>query len=122
MSADNFYLIRKDNFGLFAPVMGFASDEQPPTITSRHPRFTTVEAALDAISGEWSEYGTSVHPECLTDEPAVLETQNGHYLDCPQSDPDIALYYPEDDNTCRCADVLRQWNTLIPPHDELTKA
>jgi hypothetical protein len=114
MSADNYYLIRKDNFGLFVPVMGFASNPAAATITYRDPRFETVEEALESITGEWSEYGTSVAPECFSSEPSTLEkAENGHYIDCIQSDPDNENYYPEE-FLCSCVPLLAAWNTFIP--------
>jgi len=113
MSADNYYLIRKDNFGLFVPVMGFASDPHAATISLRDPRFTTVDEALAAIENEWSEYGTSVDPECFSSQGSILEKrENGHYVDCVQSDPENEEYYPEE-FLCSCSQLLADWNTFI---------
>ena len=70
MSADNFYVIRKHPQGGYAAVMGFASDESeesPEVRSNHHQSFATVSDALDYASGEYSEYGVSVHPECRDD-------------------------------------------------------
>lgn len=66
MSADNYYSIRIHPLGGFAAVMGFASNEEGvPAAYKSDVQFSDVEAALDWAMGEYSEYGVSVHPECL---------------------------------------------------------
>lgn len=114
MSADNFWMIRKDKFGNFAPLMGFASDEEDPIIQLRHPRFASMEDAMFAIKDEWTEYGTSVHPECWVDEEPTPGKREGHYLSCPLSIPKH-LWYPDEDFTCRCDEWLAEWNTRVDP-------
>lgn len=67
MSADNFYLIRKDHDHgkpVFVPVMGFASDDEEPTIRGDEPAFPTVGQAFRWASKEYTEYGVQVHEEC----------------------------------------------------------
>lgn len=65
MSADNFYLVRKHPSGGFAAVMGLASDENDPAATEYHGRFDTPEDALTFALDDYTEYGASIHPECL---------------------------------------------------------
>lgn len=70
MSADNFYIIRKDQGGKYVPVMGFASaDDDYDFVIRPHdkPRFDTVREALDWAWDEYTEYGVTVHPECGDD-------------------------------------------------------
>ena len=112
MSADNFWVVRKDKFGHFAAIMGFASNEEEPTIRPRDPRYETVEEALHSIQDEWSEYGTSVHGECYVDEIPTPDKRDGHYLECPQSLP--KSYWDDDEYVCKCASILEGWNTYVP--------
>jgi len=80
VSADNFYIIRKDQGGKYVPVMavgrrvaglgGFASaDDDYDFVIRPHdkPRFDTVREALDWAWDEYTEYGVTVHPECGDD-------------------------------------------------------
>ena len=71
MSADNYYVVRKHPEGGYTYVMGFASDSiHEHAIPVKRGRFgwdqswPTVEEALHAAIGDYSEYGVSVHPEC----------------------------------------------------------
>ena len=66
MSADNFYIVRRHEGG-FTPVMGFASVEETPTPRKGAKVYPTPEDALDAVAGEYTEYGASIHPECYVD-------------------------------------------------------
>lgn len=109
MSADNFYIIRKDPHGLFVPVMGFASNEDLPAIGSRHSRFTTIAAAITYAEADYSEYGTSVHEECLTELPSELEERNGHVNGC-------SLFYGETNpKKCACETIINDWYIKVEP-------
>jgi hypothetical protein len=71
LSADNFYLIRKDQAGKYVPVMGFASadDDYDFVINPGSTRrFDTLGEALDWACDQYTEYGVSIHPECGDDE------------------------------------------------------
>lgn len=120
MSADNYYIIRKDVHGLFVPVMGFASADEDgyvPRIESRDARFTTLNEAIDYASNDYSEYGVSVHPECDSDEVPVLEqTNSGHYFDCPEGDQYWELYN-EGPAVCLCEDILADWSLKVEPRN-----
>lgn len=110
MSADNFYIIRKDPHGLFVPVMGFASNEDLPALGSRHPRFTTIAAAMAYANADYSEYGSSIHEECLSDIPPVLEERNGHINGC-------GLFYSwtTDERKCACETIINDWYLKVEP-------
>lgn len=115
MSADNYWLIRKDNFGKFVPVMGFMSNEQPPFIRARDPRFDTIDEAILSVENEYSEYGTSVHPECHEDAvPRPFKNSEGHYLNCNSN---FAEYYDDDPSeaACNCLEIEQEWNTYVEP-------
>lgn len=77
MSADNYYIIRNHPHGGYAAVMGFASDvdshgnEIFPDATQEHQKFETLKAALDWAVGEYSEYGVSIHEECVESRSQV---------------------------------------------------
>lgn len=112
MSADNFYIIRKDPHGLFVPVMGFASNEDLPALGSRHPRFTTIAAAMAYANADYSEYGTSVHEECFTDIAPSLEENEGHVNGC------LLYYYPNaEPRKCACETIVNDWYIKIEPTD-----
>lgn len=111
MSADNYYLIRKDRQGFFSPVMGFASDECHPVITSRHPRFVELPDALDFAGAEYTEYGIIIHEECYSDEtPTFQKEANGHYAVCPTRWLDsIESEYTSEDFPCSCEQLEAAW-------------
>ena len=115
MSADNYYLIRKDNFGFFVPVMGFSSNEDTPAIRLKHPRFMSIEGARNAVKDDWTEYGTSVHPECHDPETPLPEEVNGHVSSCPQALPED--YFEAGEWVCECEQLLKDWHTYVAPQD-----
>lgn len=118
MSADNYYIIRKDVNGFYVPVMGFVSSEEEgyvPRIDSRDVRFTTVSKALNYACEQYTEYGVQVHPECESEDiPELEKTHEGHYFDCPVSDK-----YWDDFNdfpaVCDCEDVFKDWSYKVEP-------
>lgn len=71
MSADNFWLVRRNWPSGFSPVMGFASDETKPDVRADAPVFATPEEALASVLGDYAEYGHSIDPECYA--PTVGE-------------------------------------------------
>jgi len=79
MSADNFYVIRKDTNGKFVAAMGFASDyvgnDEPgwglPDIEDNDPKFDSLDEALEFAVNQYSEYGVSVDRECEPDPGEV---------------------------------------------------
>lgn len=79
MSADNYYIVRRNGDG-FSPVMGFMSAGETPLATKRHPVFPTPEDALAAAASEYSEYGASIHAECYENGVTVYASQlaGGH--------------------------------------------
>jgi hypothetical protein len=117
MSADNFYLIRKDKFGFFVPVMGFASNEETPTIRLNHPRYETIEEAIASVENEYAEYGLSVHPECYQDgEPVLARNEAGtHYTACYMTLPDDYFAPDDPDYVCSCDELKRAWETKVTP-------
>ena len=65
MSADNYYIIRKDQkTGQFVPVMGFASDDYEAVIRDNDKRYDTIGEALDYADRQYAEYGVQIHDEC----------------------------------------------------------
>lgn len=71
MSADNYYVVRTHPLGGYTYVMGFASDDSPDrTAKPKDKSWSTVHEAVDAAVDEYSEYGVSVHPECLETVPS----------------------------------------------------
>jgi hypothetical protein len=76
VSADNYWLVRRNPAGGFSPVMGFDSDDGKPEVWASTPVFDTPEAALASVQGEYAEYGHSIDPECYeapaTDRPSVV--------------------------------------------------
>lgn len=116
MSSDNYWLIRKDNYGKFVPVMGFDSDESEPFISLRHARYSTIESAVAAVQDEYTEYGVQIHPEChSSDTPLLLKGENGHYAACVVN---YADFYSPEEVACNCETVEENWNTEIPAVDE----
>ena len=106
MSADNYYLIRKDRQGFYVPVMGFASDDTAPIVRGNQPRFRDLAAAVTYASEDYTEYGVSIHPECKNPEPPVLErTANGHYSNCWA--PELGDEYGT--SPCVCARIQADW-------------
>ena len=90
MSADNYYLLRKHPKGGFALVMGFASDDETPSVGEEQESFPTMEAALkefsdgqkweDSGEGGWPpyycEYGLTPHPECFEETSVVTDLED----------------------------------------------
>lgn len=132
MSSDNFYLIRKDRQGYFVPVMGFASDEVTPIITSKHARFKELLGALEFAESNYTEYGITIHEECYSEETPVFEKpKEGHFVRCPlfwqeQYDKQyteeehkanvaslVTLGYDEEEleevGECNCDDLKAEW-------------
>ena len=118
MSADNYYIIRKDAYGLFVPVMGFASNDEDgyvPRITSSDKRFTSIKDAINEALNDYSEYGVNVHPECETQEPSVLELSDlGHFHDCDCSNEFYSMYNTVEP-VCSCKDIESDWMKYVPP-------
>lgn len=118
MSADNYYVVRKDAYGFFVPVMGFASSDESgyvPRVESVDKRFVTVKDALDWALNSYSEYGVSVHSECESDEPSVLElSPAGHFWDCDFSDEFVSVYH-EFEPVCSCKEVEADWMVRVEP-------
>lgn len=117
MSADNYYVVRKDAYGFFVPVMGFASsdDHYVPRVESSDSRFKTVKEAVSWALDSYSEYGVSVHPECESDEPSVLElSPAGHFYDCNMSDVFYRSYHGVDP-VCSCKEVEADWMVRVEP-------
>lgn len=63
MSADNGYMIRKHPKGGYAAVHYFMSDEGEITASEDAPSYPTPMDAYWAVDSEWTEYGTTFHPE-----------------------------------------------------------
>lgn len=64
MIADNYHVVRKHPDGGYTYVQGFASDDDPDlSVSDRDPRFDMFDDALNAAVADYSEYGTTVHPE-----------------------------------------------------------
>ena len=76
MSADNYYLVRRNPAGGFSPVMGFGSWEEKPTVEAGAPVFGTPELALASVLGEYAEYGHSIDPECFESTAPLQEAQD----------------------------------------------
>lgn len=118
MSADNYYIVRKDAYGFFVPVMGFASSDESgyvPRVESRDKRFVTVKDALDWAYNKYSEYGVSVHPECYSNEPSELElSPAGHFYDCNLSDEFYSEYH-KTEPVCSCKDIEADWMVHVGP-------
>jgi hypothetical protein len=85
MSADNYYVIRKDRQGFFVPIMGFASSNGAPLVRATDPRFKDFHAAIEYAALEYTEYGINVDNECYSDEVPVhfKRLTTGHYATCP---------------------------------------
>lgn len=118
MSSDNYYIVRKDAYGFFVPVMGFASNDEDgyvPRISSRDKRFTNIKDAINEALNSYSEYGVDVHPECKTNEPSVLDlSPAGHFYDCDFSDEFYSKYHNEAP-VCSCKDIEADWMVFVPP-------
>ena len=118
MSADNYYVIRKDAYGFFVPVMGFASNDENgyvPRIESNDRRFYTIKEALNWALNAYSEYGVSIHDECESDEPSVLElSDNGHFYDCELSDSWYSVLN-DSEPICSCKEVEADWMIRVEP-------
>jgi hypothetical protein len=67
LSADNYYVVRIHPQGGYTYVMGFASDPvaADPEVSDRAPIFASLDEAVHAVSGEYAEYGWSIHPEVM---------------------------------------------------------
>lgn len=106
MSADNYYIIRKDRQGFFVPVMGFRSNNGYPQVRATDPRFEDFHAAIEHASNDYAEYGITVHEECYGDELPVISRRlaTGHYSSCP------AQYNTEMQQfDCECAAIQSEW-------------
>lgn len=113
MSADNYWLIRKDKFGLFVPVMGFESNNENPIIRSQDKRYTSFELAVNSIKDEWTEYGIRVHDECWSESiPKYVLTEHGHFPGCSYNYVDLLA--PED-LKCSCEVLKETWDTFVEP-------
>lgn len=104
MSADNYYVVLPHPDGGFTPVMGFASDEQGPTVRADAVAFETPLEALNAVVDEYAEYGHSISPLCYTEpEPDPAEvTADGELQVLPPPVVPVPAYLddepdPEDD-------------------------
>ena len=88
MSADNYYVIRKDRQGYFVPIMGFASSNGAPLVRATDPRFKDFHAAIEYAALEYTEYGINVDNECYSDAVPVhfRRLTTGHYATCPAQD------------------------------------
>ena len=73
MSADNYYLIRLHPLGGYALIDASASDNRKPRAHKSHPRFDTVDQALEVAHRNYYEYGGSVDPECEWEPPLARE-------------------------------------------------
>jgi hypothetical protein len=106
MSADNYYMIRKDRQGFFVPVMGFASNDGPPHVQANSPRFHELFAAMEFAAQDYTEYGIRVHDECYSDDLPVLSKRltTGHYANC------LAQYSDESQHfECSCETIKKEW-------------
>lgn len=111
MSADNFWIIRKDIHGFFVPIMGFLSEEENPIVNSHHPRFHTLKDALASVSNEDTGYGTIIHSECYSDEPAeLIANESGHYHGCPKD-----WDFLNSKAKCQCKEIAEDWAKLVEP-------
>jgi len=72
MSADNYWIIRRDG-PQFAVSMGFESDDGPGPIKPHDPRFDTIEAARNFAADLWTEYGVREELEPPTTPPTFAD-------------------------------------------------
>lgn len=107
MSADNYYMIRKDRQGFFVAVMGFASVEGSPPIRANSPRFKELHSAMEFASNDYTEYGIRIHDECYSEEPPVLlkRVTTKHYPACAAPDS-----YEGQTFDCTCEQIKKDWN------------
>jgi hypothetical protein len=109
MSADNYYLIRRDRQGFFIPVMGFVSDEETPIVRERHLRFADIIEALQYADKDNAEYGVQIHKECYETEAPILSFagEGEHYYGCSQasSEKQVRETYPD----CVCSVIEIEW-------------
>ena len=63
MSADNYYVIKRHPSGGYAACMGFASDDEEPTVHPAQNSFPTPMEALIWANEQYSEYGASLDAE-----------------------------------------------------------
>lgn len=103
MSADNYYVIRKDRQGYFVPLMGFASNNGAPLVRATDPRFKEFHDAIEYASREYTEYGITVDNECYSDETPVhfRRLSTGHYATCPAQ--------KDDQTDCICSAFETEW-------------
>jgi hypothetical protein len=106
MSADNYYVIRKDRQGYFVPIMGFASSNGAPLVRATDPRFKEFHAAIEYAALEYTEYGINVDDECYSDATPVhfRRLTTGHYATCPAQDN-----YPGEKSDCICEAFESEW-------------
>jgi hypothetical protein len=106
MSADNYYSIRKDRQGFFVPVMGFASNDGPPAVTGKDPRFVELTSALEFSTNDYTEYGITIHEECYSDVPPTREkdVDTGHYPECL-----VLLSNEYQTFECVCETIETEW-------------
>lgn len=102
MSADNYYIIRKDRQGYFVPLMGFASSNGAPLIRAKDPRFKDFHSAIEFAATDYTEYGITVHDECYSEESPshYRRLTTGHYATCPAQ---------EKYGDCICDDFESEW-------------
>jgi hypothetical protein len=106
MSADNYYIIRKDRQGFFVPVMGFASNDAAPNVRANSPRFHEFLSAIEFASQDYTEYGITVHDECYKDELPIREKDEdtGHYPECF-----VLLSNEYQTFDCVCEQIKTEW-------------
>jgi hypothetical protein len=111
MSADNYWMIRKDIHNFFVPLMGFASEEENPIVSSKNPRFNTIKEAVASVIHEDCEYGIVIHNECFSDEPVeLIANESGHYKGC-QRDWNFLNKKAE----CSCLEISKDWAVRVEP-------
>ena len=104
MSADNYYLVRRHPDGGFVALMGFASDDEEPTVEPgrNYLVYGTADEALCSVLDEYAEYGHSIHSECNLPLRTLtaMAPDNRHGMTAEQI---LGMYkmavreYPEDD-------------------------
>lgn len=100
MSADNYYIIRRHPKGGFSAVMGFESNDDTPVVREDHLRFDTMRDAEVYASGEYTEYGIQIHPECY-ESVTALDSTGGSGVELSMTGQQELFTMDEIDSTAR---------------------
>jgi hypothetical protein len=110
-----YILIRRDRQDFFVPTTGYITDNEPPIVRSRYPRFVDLLDAMEYADQQNTEYGITIEEECYDETPTHLSTvgNTNHYYGCSQASPDeeVREVYKE----CICDRIADEWNENYTP-------